>query len=56
MSTDQQPLFRGWRQTLLAGILLAAMHAVHAQGFNALASPPRFEVSTAPGTRTRQIV
>jgi hypothetical protein len=43
---------------LLAGLALALAAAPpsQAQGFNALASPPRFELSAAPGTRTRQVV
>ncbi|MGH6624778.1 MAG: hypothetical protein ACREBN_12430, partial [Burkholderiaceae bacterium] len=41
----------------VAGVLLfAGAAAAHAQGFSALASPPRFEISAAPGTRSRQVV
>lgn len=37
-------------------LLAAAAAAVHAQGFSAVASPPRFELSGTPGSRTRQVV
>ncbi|HTN49814.1 MAG TPA: hypothetical protein VMK32_10320 [Burkholderiaceae bacterium] len=40
---------------LLAGGLLLA-GAVEAQGFSALASPPRFELSSAPGSRSRNVL
>ena len=42
---------------ILAGVaILASVASAQAQGFSALASPPRFEISAAPGTRSRQVV
>lgn len=56
MSTEEQPSFRSRLQAVLACVLLTATLTAQAQGFNALASPPRFELSAAPGARTRQVV
>lgn len=38
----------------LAGVLLSA--SVHAQGFAALVSPPRFELATKPGKTSRSVI
>lgn len=42
----------------LAAVILASVSApvVNAQGFNAAASPPRFELTAAPGSRSRQVL
>jgi hypothetical protein len=40
----------------MAALLLSISTGTVAQGFNAVASPPRFELSGAPGSRTRQVV
>jgi len=47
------------RAALLCGLTvlaLAGATAVQAQGFSAVAAPPRFEISAAPGSRSRQVV
>ncbi|GAB3351150.1 hypothetical protein [Lysobacter tyrosinilyticus] len=41
---------------LLVGLVLFGAPAVHAQGFSALVSPPRFEDRAAPGTTYRNVV
>lgn len=56
MSTEPRPLFRRRLQAALGCALLATTAMAQAQGFNALASPPRFEIAAAPGSRTRQVV
>lgn len=40
----------------VAAIALAGAADVQAQGFSAVAAPPRFEISAAPGARSRQVV
>lgn len=44
--------------TSIAAVLAAAVVAprVHAQGFAALVSPPRFELAAAPGKRVRDVI
>ena len=44
--------------SLLAALALSASlcGAVHAQGFAALVSPPRFELSTKPGKTLRSVI
>ena len=51
--------FNGIRKSLalvVGGFLFGAAPAVAAQGFNALASPPRFELTTAAGERLRNVL
>jgi hypothetical protein len=52
------PLARALCGALFAAIALAGVHAstAVAQGFAALVSPPRFELSAKPGERLRQVV
>lgn len=40
---------------LTAGLLIVGQN-IHAQGFAALISPPRFEISVNPGETTRQVI
>lgn len=53
MSTD---LFRILLTAAVASLSVSGIAPAAAQGFSALASPPRFELSAAPGTRSRQAV
>lgn len=46
----------GSLRALLGFTLLASALGASAQGFSAVASPPRFELSGAPGSSTRQVV
>ena len=41
---------------IAAALLLAGAGGLQAQGFSAVASPPRFELSAAPGSRSRQVL
>ena len=40
----------------VGGLLLSVASSVAAQGFNALASPPRFELTAAAGDRSRNVI
>ena len=54
MSTNLLKPTIPWTALLAAGLLLTG--AVQAQGFSTLASPPRFELTGAPGSRSRNVV
>jgi len=46
-----------WLPALIAAaLLLAGAGGLQAQGFSAVASPPRFELSATPGSRSRQVL
>ncbi len=47
---------RGLARLAIAMILLAGAGDLRAQGFAAVAAPPRFELSAAPGARLRQVL
>lgn len=49
-------LSRGLARLAIATILLAGAGDLRAQGFAAVAAPPRFELSAAPGARLRQVL
>ena len=56
MSTEHALAFRTLRALVVAAAALACTGNLLAQGFNAVASPPRFELSAAAGSRLRQVV
>ena len=54
--TDSRTRIRAVLLNTVAVLALTGAADVSAQGFSAVASPPRFEISAAPGTRSRQVV
>lgn len=54
--TDEPKPIRPPVKVAITLLLLGLSGFAQAQGFSALASPPRFELSAAPGTRARHVV
>lgn len=54
--TESNTRFRGSLLCAVATIALSGAAGALAQGFSAVAAPPRFEISAAPGSRSRQVV